>query len=70
MGYLDFQRILLLGGPALVTAQGGVLIADALPARLLLIALAGLLALNIYLVGIRKTHGPAGRCCPKRGQRP
>jgi uncharacterized membrane protein YfcA len=54
MGYLDFQRILLLGGPALVTAQGGVLIADALPARLLLIAFAGLLALNIYLVGIRK----------------
>lgn len=54
MGYLDFKRVLLLGVPALITAQGGVLIADVMAARLLLTAFAGLLLVNIYLVGLRK----------------
>ncbi len=54
MGYLDCQRVLWLGLPALVTAQLGVYVADNLPPRMLLFAFAGLLALNIYLVGVRK----------------
>jgi uncharacterized membrane protein YfcA len=54
MGYLNPQRVLLLGLPALITAQFGVLIAAALPAQTLLVAFAVLLAVNIYLVGIRK----------------
>lgn len=54
MGYLDFKRVLLLGGPAVVTAQIGVLVATGLPQALLLAAFALLLALNIYLVGFRQ----------------
>ncbi|WP_008314181.1 sulfite exporter TauE/SafE family protein [Leptolyngbya sp. PCC 6406] len=54
MGYLNFQQVALLGLPAIVTAQFGVLIADYLPARWLLVAFALLLLLNIYLVGVRK----------------
>lgn len=54
MGYLDFKRVLLLGAPAVITAQIGVLVATGLPQSLLLLAFAILLALNIYLVGVRK----------------
>ncbi|MEM1293165.1 MAG: sulfite exporter TauE/SafE family protein [Cyanobacteria bacterium P01_H01_bin.162] len=54
MGYLDFKRVALLGLPAMITAQVGVLVASRLPESLLLIAFATLLALNIYLVGVRK----------------
>ena len=54
MGYLDFQRVLLLGLPALFTAQIGVLVASSLPSKVLLLAFAVLLLLNIYLVSVRK----------------
>ncbi len=54
MGYLDFKRVLLLGLPAVITAQVGVLVASALPQSMLLLAFALLLLLNIYLVGVRK----------------
>ena len=54
MGYLDFKRVALLGLPAMITAQLGVLTASRLPEPLLLVAFAILLALNIYLVGVRK----------------
>ena len=54
MGYLDFRRVLLLGLPALITAQFGVLLASSLPDRMLLLAFAILLACNLYLVGVRK----------------
>jgi len=54
MGYLDFKRVLLLGLPAMVTAQAGVLVASGLSPRLLLIAFAALLAANVYLVGVRR----------------
>ncbi|MGD1906632.1 MAG: TSUP family transporter, partial [Leptolyngbyaceae cyanobacterium] len=54
MGYIDFNRVVLLGIPALVTAQIGVVIATLLPPALLLVAFAILLATNVYLVGVRK----------------
>ncbi|MEM6713725.1 MAG: sulfite exporter TauE/SafE family protein [Cyanobacteria bacterium P01_D01_bin.6] len=54
MGYLDFKRVLLLGLPAVITAQIGVLVASAMPEAWLLLAFALLLMLNIYLVGVRK----------------
>jgi hypothetical protein len=54
MGYLDFKRVILLGMPAVITAQIGVLVASNLPQSFLLIAFAILLGLNIYLVGVRK----------------
>lgn len=54
MGYLDFGRVVFLGLPALVTAQMGVAIATVLPPAILLVAFAVLLAVNVYLVGVRK----------------
>jgi uncharacterized membrane protein YfcA len=54
MGYLDVKRVLLLGLPAVITAQVGVLVASSLPEPWLLIAFAILLMLNVYLVGVRK----------------
>jgi uncharacterized membrane protein YfcA len=54
MGYLNFERVIYLGGPALVTAQIGVAIANRLSPALLLVAFAVLLAVNVYLVGVRK----------------
>lgn len=54
MGYLDFDRVLWLGVPAVITVQIGVLIASSLPPRLLLIAFAILLVINIFLVSLRK----------------
>lgn len=54
MGRLDFKRVLGLGIPAVITVQLGVLLANNLPQRLLLIAFAGLLMLNIFLVSLKK----------------
>lgn len=54
MGHLEFDRVLLLGLPTLVTVPIGVTLANRLPPQLLLVAFAALLGLNIYLVGIRK----------------
>jgi len=54
MGYLDFGRVLALGLPALVTAQGGAEVADRLPAHWLLAAFGVLLLVNVYLVSLRK----------------
>ncbi|MFS8909312.1 sulfite exporter TauE/SafE family protein [Synechococcus sp. OH2] len=55
MGMLDPKRALLLGIPALVTAQGGAILASRLPGYLLLAAFGVLLLSNIYLVELRKT---------------
>lgn len=71
MGYLDTQRVLLLGLPAIATAQLGVLIANWLPSRGLLLAFGLLLLLNTYLVGIRrrlakKTDPETGVETPRR----
>ncbi|MEM6835912.1 MAG: sulfite exporter TauE/SafE family protein [Cyanobacteria bacterium P01_C01_bin.120] len=54
MGYLNFAKVLWLGVPAIITVQIGVLIASSLPPRLLLIAFAALLLINIFLVSLRK----------------
>ena len=54
MGLLKVDRVVLLGLPALVTAQGGVIMANLLPDRQLLVAFGGLLLLNVYLVEFRK----------------
>lgn len=54
MGFLDFERVLWLGVPAIITVQIGVLVANNLPPRLLLIAFALLLVINIFLVSLRK----------------
>lgn len=54
MGLLKVDRVVLLGLPALVTAQGGVIVANLLPDRQLLLAFGGLLLLNFYLVEFRK----------------
>ncbi|MFS8910529.1 sulfite exporter TauE/SafE family protein [Synechococcus sp. H60.3] len=55
MGMLDPKRVILLGIPALVTAQGGAILASRLPGYLLLAAFGVLLLSNIYLVELRKT---------------
>lgn len=54
MGYLDFERVLWLGVPAMIMVQLGVLVASNLPPRLLLIAFAVLLVVNLFLVSLRK----------------
>ncbi|MGA1283494.1 MAG: sulfite exporter TauE/SafE family protein [Prochlorothrix sp.] len=54
MGLLKVDRVVMLGLPALVTAQGGVIVANLLPDRQLLLAFGGLLLLNFYLVEFRK----------------
>lgn len=54
MGYFNFKRVLLLGFPALITAQIGVYLANRIPDYILLIAFGLLLLLNIYLVDLRK----------------
>jgi len=55
MGLLDPKRVILLGIPALFTAQGGAILASRLPGYLLLAAFGVLLLANIYLVELRKT---------------
>jgi uncharacterized protein len=54
MGYFNFKRVILLGFPAVVTAQLGVYLAKRIPAYLLLMSFGFLLLLNIYLVELRK----------------
>jgi uncharacterized membrane protein YfcA len=54
MGYLDWRRVILLGIPALVTAQVGVIMAQRLPPRVLLLTFAAFLLLNLYLVEVRR----------------
>ncbi|MGK7954679.1 MAG: sulfite exporter TauE/SafE family protein [Crocosphaera sp.] len=54
MGYLDFQRVILLGIPALITAQFGVIVANRIPDFILLTAFACLLVFNIYLSNVRR----------------
>lgn len=54
MGYLSFKRVMLLGFPAIITAQLGVELAGRIPSYILLTAFALLLLLNIYLVELRK----------------
>ncbi|MBF2033948.1 MAG: sulfite exporter TauE/SafE family protein [Leptolyngbyaceae cyanobacterium T60_A2020_046] len=54
MGYLDTKQVFMLGLPAVLVAQAGVWLADTLPSAVLLVSFAALLALNIYLVGLRK----------------
>jgi uncharacterized membrane protein YfcA len=54
MGYLDLNRVLLLGFPSLITAQLGVYVANLLPAYALLIAFGILLIVNIILTNFRQ----------------
>lgn len=54
MGFLDLKKVLLLGFPALVTAQLGVLLANLFPDYGLLLGFGLLLLSNVYLVGLRK----------------
>ncbi|MFS8741064.1 sulfite exporter TauE/SafE family protein [Synechococcus sp. WC10meta] len=54
-GMLDPKRVILLGIPALFTAQGGAILASHLPGYLLLAAFGVLLLANIYLVELGKT---------------
>lgn len=55
MGYLNFQQVLGIGLPALLTAQLGAFLADKFPEPWLLFAFGLLLILNIYLVELRKS---------------
>lgn len=54
MGFLDLRKVLLLGFPALVTAQLGVWLANVFPPYALLAGFGILLISNVYLVGLRK----------------
>ncbi len=54
MGYLDSQRVILLGIPAIITAQFGVIVANYIPEFVLLAAFGILLIFNIFLSNIRR----------------
>lgn len=54
MGHLDLQRVILLGFPALITAQFGVYTANLLPDYILLTTLGILLVINIFLGNLRQ----------------
>lgn len=54
MGHLDLQRVILLGAPALITAQFGVHTANLLPDYILLTTLGILLVVNIFLGNLRQ----------------
>lgn len=54
MGYFKWKKVLVLGIPALITAQLGVLLAINIPSYLLLALFGLLLITNIYLVQLRK----------------
>ena len=54
MGYLEPKKVLLLGLPALITAQLGVVLADVFSPHWLLAGFGLLLLSNVYLVGMRK----------------
>ena len=54
MGHLDLQRVILLGAPALITAQFGVHTVNLLPDYILLTTLGILLVINIFLGNLRQ----------------
>lgn len=54
MGFLDLRKVLLLGFPALVTAQLGVFLANVFPPPVLLTGFGLMLISNVYLVGLRQ----------------
>ncbi len=54
MGYLDLQRVILLGFPALITAQFGVYIANLIPDYILLTTFGILLIINVFLGNLRQ----------------
>ena len=54
MGNLNFQKILILGFPSLVTAQLGVYLLQYIPSSILMTCFAGLLIANIYLIQLRR----------------
>lgn len=58
MGFIDWERVVLLGLPALLAAQAGVLLADTIPERGLLLAFGCLMLLNIYLLSLRQRIQP------------
>lgn len=54
MGFINLERVMLLGFPALLTAQIGVYFASIFSQKVLLITFGCLLLLNIFLVAWRK----------------
>lgn len=54
MGYFDWQRVILLGLPAVITAQVGVYLTNYILPYVLLAGFGVLLLINIYLVDLRK----------------
>jgi hypothetical protein len=54
MGYLNFQRVILLGLPAIATAQIGAFLASNIPGYILLIAFGIFLIINIFLTNLRR----------------
>lgn len=54
MGYFNWKRVILLGLPAIVTAQIGVYIANNILPYILLATFGILLLINIYLIDLRK----------------
>lgn len=54
MGYFNWHRVILLGLPAIVTAQIGVYLANNILPYLLLASFGILLLINIYLIDLRK----------------
>ncbi|MEO1131629.1 MAG: sulfite exporter TauE/SafE family protein [Cyanobacteria bacterium J06639_1] len=53
-GNLDWRKVLILGIPALITAQLGALLAEAVPSFVLLAGFGCLLLVNIALMGLRQ----------------
>lgn len=53
-GNLDFQRVAILGLPALLSAQLGAYLVDKLPSYLLLSAFVLLIPVNVYFIGWRR----------------
>ncbi|MCP2728343.1 sulfite exporter TauE/SafE family protein [Limnofasciculus baicalensis] len=54
MGNFDFNRVIALGSPAVITAQLGVFLSDKIPDYILLILFGLLLISNIYLLDLRQ----------------
>ncbi|GAB4224798.1 MAG: sulfite exporter TauE/SafE family protein [Stanieria sp.] len=54
MGYLNFRRVILLGLPAIATAQIGAFLASNIPGYILLIAFGIFLIINIFLTNLRR----------------
>lgn len=54
MGYFNLRNVVVLGLPALITAQVGVYLASRFAPDLLLVGFGLMLLLNIYLVDLRK----------------